>query len=123
MSLTKRPNSPYYYTDFTIKGERVFRSTGTASRREAEAIERQWKAAKRKEIEDRGPAGRLTLDDAFAKFWREKRSSWAPAWQAEVARYIKDILTKVNPSFDIEAITDSDVNAYVQMCSEAGAGD
>lgn len=122
MSVTKRPNSPFYYADFTVKGERVFRSTGATSRREAEAIERQWKADKRKEIEGRGPSSRLTLDGAFGKFWREKKTDWAPAWQAEVARYIKDILSHVNPSLDIECVTDNDVNTYVQICSESGIG-
>lgn len=40
----KRKGSPYYYTCVTIGGRKVRRSTGATNRREAEKIEREWKA-------------------------------------------------------------------------------
>lgn len=122
MSIQKRASSPYYYADFTVKGERVFRSTGTASRREAEAIERQWKAEKRKEIAERTQASGLTLDKGFAAYWKERKQKWRPTWASEVARYIKDIITKIDKDTMIEAVTDETVNQYVTACRAAGVG-
>lgn len=74
MYLYKRPKSPFWWTEFTVEGTRVRRSTETASRRDADATARRLRdeaiaAAKAK------PKGRpvevLTVDQACGRYWVE----------------------------------------------------
>ena len=41
MSLFRRPNSPYWYTEIQVAGVRVVRSTGCVQRRDAERFQRK----------------------------------------------------------------------------------
>jgi integrase len=72
VSIFKRPNSPFYYTEFIIKGRRVVRSTGTASAREAEAYEKRLKEQTTRDAPKQNTlTPSLTLDQACGKYWKE----------------------------------------------------
>jgi integrase len=78
MSVSKRPGSPYYWTEFEYRGRRVRESTKTASRRDAEAYERRRReevaaefAAKPKQPPEKQKLQRLTLDVACGRYWIE----------------------------------------------------
>ena len=44
MSLYKRPDSPHWWVDFTVNGQRVQRSTGTAGRKAAKQVLAKWQS-------------------------------------------------------------------------------
>jgi integrase len=53
-TVIKKSGSPYWYARYRVKGRDVTRSTGTASRRDAEALLKRWRAADRggEDVED-----------------------------------------------------------------------
>lgn len=71
MSVYRPKNSPFYHFDFVVRGHRVHGSTGSADRREAEAIER----AEKKRVKDAAAADRggadMTMDVAADRYWLE----------------------------------------------------
>lgn len=73
MSLVKREGSPFWYADFTVRGHRVFVSTRTANRREAEAFQRAERAQRLARIEEAERIGRepMTMDIAAGRYWIE----------------------------------------------------
>lgn len=122
MSVFKRPGSPYYYTEFQIRGTRVCRSTRKRTEREARAEERIIKAEERTKLAAKRPTSRLTIDQGFGKYWIEHGSKLSKTWASEVERYIKDILSRIDPDLKIEDLTDAEVNDYVQSHSAEGGG-
>src|SRR5690606_614233 len=70
MALRRRKGSPYWHYDFTVQGRRFRGSTETPSRADAEIIEAQLRRdALLGKILERKP--RLTLDQAFGRYWME----------------------------------------------------
>ncbi|MBU4460662.1 MAG: site-specific integrase, partial [Verrucomicrobia bacterium] len=55
-TVIKKSGSPYWYARYRVNGRDVTRSTGTASRRDAEALLRRWRAADK---------GGENVEDAF----------------------------------------------------------
>lgn len=76
MSVFIRPDTKTgeYSYDFRLGGRRFSGRTGTSSRREAIAVERQRRAEARLELaaEAALEEPRLTLEAAFARYWQEK---------------------------------------------------
>lgn len=72
MSVYKPKGSPFYHYDFQRGGHRFYGSTSTASRREAEAIERVEKAKAEAENHTRKRTDPTTIEAAFDRFWLEK---------------------------------------------------
>lgn len=73
MSTYKPKNSPFYHYDFQCGGHRFYGTTGTADRREAEAVERAEKEKARAAVKAAKAAGGgpLTIDVATARYWEE----------------------------------------------------
>lgn len=97
MSLFKRQRSPYWWTEFVVKGRRVVRSTGTSSRREAEAFERQLRAEIAKEAGKVRITPSLTIDQACGKYWLEHGRRLRDArnvqrWLRYIVQYLPDDL-------------------------------
>lgn len=123
MSLYKRPGSPNWWTEIVVNSERFRRSTGTASRRDAETFERKLRddltaAARAK------PKGEivtiLTLDQAAGKYWIEHgRRLKAHRDERRNLKYIVDTLGKDLPLRDL---SNRHVNALVKRRMEMGAG-
>ena len=69
MSLTRRPNSPYWHFDFTIDGRRFRGSTGRTTRREAARVEDEEKQAVRAKSPRRS---HWRLRDTFGAYWNDR---------------------------------------------------
>jgi integrase len=81
MSVYRPKNSPHWHFDFVIKGTRFYGSTGTASRRAAEAVEAKLRTEAAEGVVRRKPV--LTLDRAAAKYWDEVAKHQASAKTTE----------------------------------------
>lgn len=122
MSVYQREGSPYYYTEFQIGGHRVCRSTKATTRREALAVEKRMRAEEVKRIQE-GTHQRLTMDQAFARFWLEIGSKHADKKQRkDTDRYIQQILATIDPAQLVEDVSDSEVNDFVQTRQRSRAG-
>jgi integrase len=122
MSVFRRDGSPYYYTEFQIRGHRICRSTKVTTRREALAAEKRIRAEELKRIEE-GSRQTLTIDQAFGRYWIEVGSTYDDVKQRkDTDRYIRQILSAVDPAQSVEDMTDADVNEFVQARIRAKAG-
>lgn len=73
MPVCKRPNSPHWYTNFRLGGDRYRRSTEVPTsrpRREAQAVEDRLRESAR-EARARDDSGEITLNDACTRYWSE----------------------------------------------------
>lgn len=120
MSVFKRAGSPFYYTNFQIEGRKFLRSTRRTTEREARAEERRIKAEEREKLKQRPGGNRLTVDQGFGRYWKEHGHRLA--WANEVARYIKEILARIDGRMFIEDLTDAEVNDFVQKWTEESRG-
>jgi integrase len=122
MSITKREGSPFYFAVFQINNRRFFRSTKTASRRDALAVEKRIREEELKRARE-GDRERLTLDEAFGRFWLEVGYKHDDLKQRkDTQRYIAQILAVADKDRLVEDVTDADVNDFVQARSRANAG-
>lgn len=121
MSLFKRAGSPFWQTEIQVNSRRIIRSTGTTSRREAEAYQRKLREDARKEAE-RGPrsaAADLTVDEMFGRYWIEHGSKLR--WAANVAAYSKRIVAVLGP-IKVAQLTPVDCAALVETLTSEGMG-
>ncbi|WP_029618556.1 tyrosine-type recombinase/integrase [Pseudorhizobium marinum] len=74
MPVHKPKGLPFYYAEFQLHGHRVHKSTKAKSKKEAELIERQWKAQLEEDIKQARVTGTapVTLDVAAGHFWNDK---------------------------------------------------
>lgn len=79
MSVYKPPGAVNYVYDFEFNGVRFRKSTGTAAKREAEAVERRVREKAKRDAEREALArsafkgeGPLTMGVATARWWQEK---------------------------------------------------
>lgn len=128
MSLFQRPNSPYWYTEVQVRGRRVVRSTGTASRRAAEAYERRLKEELKREALRVGPnekqqarhaAVDYTVDQMMGRYWLDHgcKLRWADA----VAMYAKRIVETLG-TIRVSDLDDVAVDRLVRTLEERGQG-
>jgi integrase len=122
MSVFKRPGRSYYYAEFSIGGQRILRSTGCTTEREARAEEKRLKAEAKAQFAERRGVEALTVDQGFGKYWHDYSEKLALTWRLEVERYIKHILAHTNPQILIEDVTDHEVDHFVQAHKAAGGG-
>ena len=90
MSLFRRSNSPFWYTEIQVRGARVVRSTQTADRREALRFEKQLREdLKRQTVA--APKTALTLSQAAARYWQEhgKDLKWAKDVEWHITRFVQ----------------------------------
>lgn len=110
MSVFKRRNSPFYYSEIVYRGLRSVRSTRTASRREAEAFDREH----RKDIVARAGKPKrssLTLDEACGRYWLEKGQRLG--WAEQVARHLRWIVESIGRDCYLDNLTTADVGRLV----------
>ena len=79
MSLYKRPDSPFYWCDFRVKGQRFRCPTGETERRAAQAVERRLKEEAR---------AKLIVEEARRAAWGGKEP---PTMGYVVARYWTEV--------------------------------
>ena len=121
MSIFKRPNSPFLYTEFVYKGRRVVRSTGTASAREAAAFEKRL----REEIAREAPAltaptPSLTLDQACGRYWTQHGHKLADA--RNVQRWLLYVVRYLDKDLPLHELSTKHITAFVAALDEACIG-
>lgn len=107
MSVYKPTKSRFWQYDFVYKGRRFHGSTGQATRRAAEAVERKLRLDA---AEGRlGEASQLTLDQAAGKWWLEVGQHRGDAVDTErrLARLLA-LIPKTMPLADISTSTVSE---------------
>ncbi len=123
MSVYKRPNSPFYYSEIDFRssgGPRSIRSTETTSRREAEAFDREHRKEIRATIGKPAPSP-ITLDQACGKYWVEHGSRLR--WASHVEWHLKRIVKHLDPRQPIADLSNADINKLVQARRAEGAGE
>lgn len=109
MSISKRKGSPHYWYDFTVGGMRFRGSCETNDAATAKAIEAKLRAdaALNKHFK-RKP--RLTLDQAFAKYWTEHAQFTSSATTTEIhARHMLNFFGKHKY---LDELDDAELNRY-----------
>jgi integrase len=122
VSIFKRPGSPYWQSEVKIGGIRSCRSSKTASRREAEAFDRQHRAeiaAKAKAQKGRPKQQEMTLDEACGRYWIERGSKLG--WAEHVARHLRWIAGSAG-TMPLSAVANDTVAAIARDRQAAGAG-
>lgn len=92
MSVYRPKNSPFYHFDFQFRGARFHGSTGTANKREAEAVERQKRdEAKLAALKSGTAKVSLKIDDVADRYWLEvgQHHVGADTTERDLARLIE----------------------------------
>ncbi|MGI4818681.1 MAG: tyrosine-type recombinase/integrase [Janthinobacterium lividum] len=116
MSVYKPEKSAYWHYDFQFKGERFHGSTGTTTRRKAEAFERRI----REEVADgsHGAVARLTLDAAALRWWQERGISRGDA--VDVERRLERLVKLIGPTTPLVAIDQARVARAIETRKKQG---
>lgn len=120
MSLYRRKGSPFWWTEFVIRGRRVARSTGTASRREAEQFERGLRDQIAREAPTPRPAGQ-TLDAACGRYWIEHGRRLKNA--DHIARHLRSITEHLDNTLPLADLSTRHVNDLVVGMRAANRGE
>jgi integrase len=104
----RRPNSPYWHYDFIVRGRRFQGSTQTEQRPIAEAIVAKIRADAVLQSA-LGQKPRLTVDEAFIKYWAEDACRLPTA--DDIERGLKKLTAIGN--IGLHEINDGVVSAYV----------
>lgn len=121
MSLFKRPASPYWWTEFVVKGRRVVRSTGTASRRDAEAFERELRGQIAREAGTVRRTPQATLDQACARYWIEHGRRLRDA--RNVKRWLLYIVQHIDKTTPMAELSTRHASDMVAAMRAAGRGE
>lgn len=73
MSTYRKPDRPFYFYDFQLRGRRFHGSTGCTTKREADAFEREKRAEAAEELKKLVALGRqpMTFKLAASRYWLE----------------------------------------------------
>lgn len=121
MSVYKRANSPYWQTEFVIQGNRIRRSTGCTTEREARQFERDLRKQVREELKNPAPSGQLTLDQACGQYWLEHGHRRRD--ERDVRRWLTYILTHIPRDMLLADLSARHVTAFVASMRSAGIGE
>lgn len=113
MSVYKPDNSPYYHAQFECKGHRVHKSTKATTKKEAEQIERQWRAQIEEDVKQARITGNapITLDIAAGHYWNDvgcHHVNSATTWTD-----IQRLIGYFGKDKRLDQLTDADVIALV----------
>jgi integrase len=111
MSIYKPKGSPYYQYDFQIRGRRFHGSTKETTKRKAEIVEQNEKAARRTELSSGSPKLTQTLDYAAEKYF-SKVASWQPSKDTTDFQ-IQNLIRLIHEDTTLEQIDDAVVSDFV----------
>lgn len=113
MSVKRRPNSPYWYIEFQINGRTVRGTSKTRSKKEAEALEREWREQAEADAKTIARTGKepITLDLASGQYMTEVMQDKPSAGDAY--RALSQLLGYIGGDTRMDDITDRHVAAYV----------
>ncbi|MGO8094420.1 site-specific integrase [Rhizobium leguminosarum] len=113
MSVFQHPKSPFYQIEFRINGHTFRGSSKTRNKKEAEAIEREWKAKALQEIEDRQRTGngQMTLSLAAGRYMQEVM--FGKSSESDTYRTLKRLIASIGGGTALSAITDAHASLYI----------
>ena len=113
MGVTKHRNSPFYQIQFQFKGRTIRGSSKTANKKEAEAIEREWREKAKEDAKTIRRTGKepLTLDIASSQYMQEVMQGKAS--EGDSHRALARLNKSIGGSTRMEDITDRHVSAYI----------
>lgn len=109
MSVYRPKNSPHFHFDFVVRGTRFHGSTGSPSRRTAEAIEAKLRTEAAEGVIRRRPV--LTLDVAANRFFEEVGKFQASSRTTEYQ--ITNLCTGIGPAVLLSDIDGPAIATYV----------
>ena len=113
----KRNDSPIYWASYTDpSGKRVRRSTGTADRREAAAIEAKWKLEAH-EARTWGREPDRTIEEVMLAFLKAKQANRAIATAMIHARHWRRLL----PDRTLQSLKPIEIQGYIVQRQAEGA--
>jgi integrase len=114
MSLLKAPRSPFWQYDFERGGRRFRGSTGTGSRREAEAFQRREIAKAERDADVAiNVATSLKLDDVAERYWLEVGQHHAGEGAPNTKRQLARLLAFFGPTKLLTEINGDDITRLV----------
>lgn len=113
MSVFKHAKSPYYQIEFHIDGHTVRGSSKTKNKKEAEGVEREWRAQKLKEIEEqkRTGTGPMTLSHAAGRYMTEVMAGKAS--EGDTYRSLDRLIGFIKGDTPMSAISDVHVANFI----------
>jgi integrase len=121
MSLFKRKESPHWWTEFVVKGKRVVRSTHTASRRDAEAFERELRGQVAREAGHAKVTPAASLDQACGRYWTEHGRRLRDA--RNVQRWLLYIVSHIDKDLPFSELSTKHVAEMVAAMRAIGRGE
>lgn len=121
MSLFKRTGSPFWWTEFVVKGRRIVRSTRCTSRREAEAFERQLRTQIAKDAGKTPVAPAFTVDQACGRYWIEHGRRLRDARNVE--RWLSYIVQHMDRDMPLAELSTKHVVAFIADLRQLGRGE
>jgi integrase len=120
MGISKRPDSPFWWYDFTVQGNRFRGSTETTARGDAEKVEAKLRSdALLGKLTNKKTE--MTIDAAFGRYWLthacELSSAEVTDWHLEA------IKTAMKPTTTLSRITDNELaHAVAKWRGEGQSG-
>ncbi|MEO9340459.1 tyrosine-type recombinase/integrase [Mesorhizobium sp. SB112] len=113
MSVFKHPKSPFYQIEFHIDGHPFRGSSKTRNKKEAEAVERQWRHKASAEIEVKKRTGNapMTLSIASGRYMTEVMPGKSS--EGDSYRALHRLIKAIGGQTLMSDITDSHVAAYI----------
>jgi hypothetical protein len=115
VSVFKHPKSPFYQIEFHIDGHPFRGSSKTANKKEAEAIERQWREKVRADLATKKRTGNgvLTLSLAGGRYMQEVMQGKAS--EGDSYRALQRLIKVIGGDTRMDDITDSHVATYIAI--------
>ncbi|MDP9590642.1 UNVERIFIED_ORG: site-specific recombinase XerD [Shinella zoogloeoides] len=113
MPVYKHPKSPYYQIEFQLHGHSFRGSSKTKNKKEAEALEREWRAQAAKDIKERkrSVSGPPTLSMAAGRYMTEVMTGKAS--EADTYRSLERLIKSIGGATRMDQITDAHVASFI----------
>src|SRR5947207_9661563 len=111
--VRRRKGSPYWWTDFTVRGKRVRESTKTVYKDEAELVASEMKMEKLRSLKQKrsGQKSEMRLDEACANYWDGHGKRRATA--TNIKRMTRMLIKGFGAETLVSAITTDHVANYM----------
>lgn len=120
MAVYRQKGTRIYSYEFVVKGERFRGSTGHASKREAEAYERQVKEQARAAADKRSTGPVPTLDQVFARYWKVHAHKLASA--SSIAVHLRQTLAVLGGNTYIKDVGTADIARVLEVFAQSQIG-
>ena len=110
MTVTKRENSPFFYSEFTLGKKKYIRSTKTKNKAQALKIDQQYYLTA---IEDQKLSGnKISLKDALIQYQKTKRDNLAQ--NKAIGRIIEFIEENMDINIQLHQVDNRFLHEFVE---------